>query len=121
MTEKHLYIVFGNPASPEQDAEFNEWYEGTHIPDVLAHVPGVVSAQRFKHQQLDSDAGKPVKFSYVTVYEIEGDPNEVMAKIGAGVASGEIRMAGAPFDAARMSMAFWTPVSEKAEKAKNAE
>jgi hypothetical protein len=116
MSEKHLYIVFGNPASPEQDAEFNEWYEGTHIPDVLTAVPGVVSAQRFKHRQLDRDAGKPVRYSYVTVYEIEGDPNEVMGAIGGGVASGEIRMDGAPFDPAKVNMAFWTPISEKVEK-----
>jgi hypothetical protein len=26
-------------------------------------------------------------------------------------------MDGAPFDATKMSMAFWTPISEKAEKA----
>ena|SRR5215469_1889783 len=116
MADRQLYIVFGNPASPEQDAEFNEWYEGTHIPDVLAAVPGVVSAQRFRHTQLAHEAGKPVRYNYVTIYEIEGDPNEVMAKIGAGVASGEIRVAGAPFDPAKVNMAFWAPISGKFEK-----
>src|SRR5215469_7082127 len=116
MADRQLYIVFGNPASPEQDAEFNEWYEGTHIPDVLAAVPGVVSAQRFKHKQLDREGGKPAKYEYVTIYEIEGDPNEVMGKIGAGVASGEIRMDGAPFDRTKVNMAFWTPISEKVQK-----
>ena len=114
MADRHLYMVFSNPTTPEQDAEFNEWYDDTHVPDVLA-VPGVVSAQRFKHHQLDRDAGKPARHSYVTIYEIEGDPNEVMGKIGAGVASGAIRMDGAPFDLAKVSMAFWTPVTEKVE------
>jgi hypothetical protein len=52
----------------------------------------------------------------VTVYEIEGDPNEVMAKIGAGVASGAIRMDGAPFDRTKVTMSFWKPVTEKAGK-----
>jgi hypothetical protein len=116
MTDKDLYIVFGNPESPEQDAEFNEWYEGTHIPDVLATVPGVVSAQRYKHTQLAREAGQPVKYNYVTIYEIEGDPNEVMGKIGAGVASGEIRMDGAPLDRTKVNMAFWAPISEKFQK-----
>jgi hypothetical protein len=51
----------------------------------------------------------------MTVYEIEGDPNEVMAKIGADSASGAIRMDGAPLDFARLSMAFWTPLTEKIE------
>jgi hypothetical protein len=112
-TDRHLYVVFGNPASPEQDAEFNEWYEGTHIPDVL-RVPGVLSAQRYKVSPLERDAHAP-KFSYMTVYEIEGDPNEVMAKIGADSASGAIRMDGAPLDFARLSMAFWTPLTGKIE------
>ena len=113
--DRQLYIVFGNPLTPEQDAEFNEWYDETHIPDVLK-LPGVLSAQRYKVRQLDRDAGTPPRFSYMVVYEIEGDPNEVMAKIGAGVASGDIRMDGAPFDRTKASMAFWTPVTEKVEK-----
>jgi hypothetical protein len=114
VADRQLYVVFGNPATPEQDAEFNEWYEGTHIPDVLT-VPGVVSAQRYKIRQLDREAGKAPKFSYMTVYEIEGDPNDVMAKIGGGVASGQIRMEGAPLDTAAISMAFWEPITEKIE------
>jgi hypothetical protein len=114
VSDKTLYVVFGNPPSPEQDAEFNEWYEGTHIPEVL-RVPGVLSAQRYKVRQLDGAGGKPPKFSYMTIYEIEGDPNEVMGRIGAGVASGAIRMDGAPLDPATLSMAFWTPLTEKIE------
>ena len=114
MADRHLYVVFGNPTSPERDAEFNEWYDQTHIPEVLA-VPGIISAQRFKHHQLDRDAGKPVRYSYVTIYEIEGDPNEVMGKIGAGLASGAIRMDDAPFDLTKVNMAFWDPVTEKIE------
>jgi hypothetical protein len=114
MSDRQLYVVFGSPLTPEQDGEFNDWYESTHIPDVLK-VPGVLSAQRYKVQQLDREAGKPPRFSYMTVYEFEGDQNEIMAKIGAGVASGEIRMDGAPMDPAKVSMAFWAPITEKVE------
>jgi hypothetical protein len=113
MSEKTLYVVFGNPVTPEREGEFNEWYEGTHIPDVLK-LPGVLSAQRYKVSPLDGVPAGP-KFSYMTVYEIEGDPNEVMAKIGAGVASGDVRMEGAPLDMAKLSMAFWSPVTGKIE------
>ena len=115
MNDRQLYIVFGNPLTPEQDAEFNQWYSDTHIPDVLAAVPGVLSAQRYKVNQLERDAGTAPKYSYMTVYEYEGDANEVMAGIGAAVASGEIRMDGAPMDPAKVSMAFWEPVTEKIE------
>jgi hypothetical protein len=115
MSDRQLYIVLGNPLTPEQDAEFNEWYNETHIPDVLAAVPGVRSAQRYKVRQLDRDADKAPRYSYMTVYEYEGDANEVMAGIGAAVASGEIRMDDAPFDRFKVNMAFWEPVTEKTE------
>jgi hypothetical protein len=111
VSDKTLYVVFGNPVTPEREAEFNEWYEETHIPDVLK-LPGVLSAQRYKVSPLDGVPGAP-KFSYMTVYEIEGDPNEVMASIGAGIGSGDVRMDGAPLDPANISMAFWTPVTAK--------
>jgi hypothetical protein len=115
MNDRQLYIVFGNPLTPEQDAEFNQWYSDTHIPDVLAAVPGVLSAQRYKVNQLDRDAGTTPRYSYMTVYEFEGDPNDVMAKIGGAVASGAIRMDDPPFDRYKVNMAFWTPISEKIE------
>jgi hypothetical protein len=114
VADRQLYIVFGNPTTPDQDGEFNDWYNNIHIPDVLA-IPGVLSAQRYKRSLLDREVGRPVDYGYVTVYEFEGDPNEVMAKIGAGVASGTIRMDGAPFDRTKVNMAFWTPVTEKVE------
>ena len=117
MADRQLYLVFGNPLTPEQDGEFNNWYDETHLPDVLAAVPGVLSAQRYKVNQLDRDAGTPPKYSYLTVYEFEGDANEVMATIGGAVASGAIRMDDAPFDRYKVNMAFWTPVTEKIESA----
>jgi hypothetical protein len=115
MNDRQLYIVFGNPLTPEQDAEFNQWYSDTHIPDVLAAVPGVLSAQRYKVNQLDRDAGNTPRYTYMTVYEFEGDANDVMAKIGGAVASGAIRMDDPPFDRYKVNMAFWTPISEKIE------
>jgi hypothetical protein len=37
MRNRQLYIVFGNPATPAQDGEFNDWHNNIHIPDVLGH------------------------------------------------------------------------------------
>lgn len=35
--------------------------------------------------------------------------------IGAGTASGAIRMDGAPLDPTQVRLAFWTPITEKTE------
>jgi len=50
--------------TPEQDAEFNDWYDNIHLAEVVAR-PGFVSARRFA----PAGPGKP----YVAIYEIESD------------------------------------------------
>ena len=54
------------PVSPERDGEFNDWYDRTHLPELLA-VPGFVSARRYRRV---GDDGAP---EYLAVYEIEAD------------------------------------------------
>ncbi len=50
--------------APEREAEFNEWYNHIHIPDVFT-FGGVVSARRYK-AFLPED-----RFDYAAVYEFE--------------------------------------------------
>jgi hypothetical protein len=61
-----VYVVRARPVSPDRDGEFNEWYDGTHVPELLA-VPGFVSARRFRRV---GDDGTP---EYLAVYEIDAD------------------------------------------------
>lgn len=67
---KYTLVVLTN-ASSGKDAEFNEWYNKVHIPDVL-NVPGFVAAQRFKiaDAQLDK-SDRPHR--YLALYELETD------------------------------------------------
>jgi hypothetical protein len=63
-----------------KDAEFNDWYSNTHIPEVVA-LPGFVSAQRF---EIAGDA--PTPYRYATVYQIEGSAAEAQTLLfGAGL------------------------------------
>ena len=59
-------VVQTGPVSAEREEEYNDWYAGTHIPEVLA-VPGFVGARRYK---LAGGDGTP---SYLAIYEIEAD------------------------------------------------
>ena len=38
-------VVQTGPVSAEREDEYNDWYSGTHIPEVLA-IPGFVAARR---------------------------------------------------------------------------
>lgn len=67
---KYTLVVLSN-ATADKDAEFNEWYNKVHIPDVL-NVPGFVAAQRFK--LADAQLGKADRpHRYLALYELDTD------------------------------------------------
>lgn len=64
-----VYVVRSRPVSAERDGELNDWYDRTHIPELLA-VPGFVSARRFRRVGGDGGDGGA---EYLAIYEIEAD------------------------------------------------
>lgn len=72
MARKGIFLVVSQPKSPDDDAEFNRWYDEHHVPDSLL-LPGFVRARRFrlaKEQLLPERATAP-GFGYVAIYEID--------------------------------------------------
>ena len=61
-----VYVVRSRPISAEQEDEYNEWYDRTHLPELL-QVPGFVSARRFRRVDADGAA------EYLAIYEIDAD------------------------------------------------
>ena len=57
-------------AVDDREDEYNDWYNNTHLKDVL-NVPGFVSAQRFRLSSAQRMANPPYK--YLAIYEIETD------------------------------------------------
>ena len=75
---KYLFYVLNNCSDPAQEAEFNEWFNDTHIPDVmgsgLLHNP-----MRFVKTTDSPDEDEP---RYLVTYEMEdGNPKEVMDRL----------------------------------------
>jgi hypothetical protein len=65
---KATVLVFTNCADPARENEFNEWYDNTHVPDVL-ETPGFVGCTRY---ELIGDPG-PGQGKFLAVYEVESD------------------------------------------------
>jgi hypothetical protein len=42
-----LFAVWTDIA-PEVEAEFNEWYDTEHVPQLLGEVPGFLSGRRYQ-------------------------------------------------------------------------
>jgi hypothetical protein len=77
---KHFLFHFAN-AVPGREAEFNAWYDDTHLGDVLA-VPGMIAATRYELEPIER-SGPPAPAGYVAVYEFEGEPSEVLPALSA--------------------------------------
>ena len=74
---KYLLVVETNSSDPAREAEFNEWYDKTHLPDVL-ETPGFTRATRY--EIIDPSDGKA---KFLATYEIEADDiDEAMKALG---------------------------------------
>jgi hypothetical protein len=107
---KYTFVVMTN-STAGKDAEFNEWYNKQHIPDVL-NVPGFVCAQRFKlaDAQMSRDTGK---HKYLALYEIETDDLPgVLKEMRARGGTDDMIMSDA-IDIKDVGAFIFTPVAEK--------
>ena len=64
----HLLVALSN-AVEGGEAEYDEWINGSHIPEMLS-VPGFVAAQRYEATHEQRSAGAP-PFRFVTLYELD--------------------------------------------------
>ena len=79
-----LFVVHSNPVEG-LEAEFNDWYDNRHLDDILA-IPGFTRARRYK---LSAAQFTPFEqFKYLAMYEIEGDPADVMAALQKAIDDG---------------------------------
>ena len=77
MTE-NLHLVFSKPPEAISDEEYNRWYD-FHLGEILV-VPGFVSARRYRLPTVKGD-WTPSGHRYLSAYEIEGDPRDVMTEL----------------------------------------
>ncbi|MFG1924540.1 hypothetical protein [Cryptosporangium sp. NPDC048952] len=77
---KTLLLVWSTPASPDVEAEFNRWYEETHIPELRAAVGSIEVVNRYRKHGTDGAT------RYLTVYEVDdADVDAATATFYAGI------------------------------------
>lgn len=76
---KEILIAMVNAVDGREN-EFNEWYSGEHIPQIL-DLPGFVSAQRYEVADTPEAAAG---YRYATVYEVEGSALEARNQLFTG-------------------------------------
>lgn len=102
----YLVMVLSNPVEGRDD-EFNDWYENTHLDEVLA-TTGFTTAQRF---QLEEARGPKPDHRYLAVYQTEGDSaEEVLARLSARRAE---RQQSDTIDMRGAALWVFTPTGER--------
>lgn len=101
---RYKMLVLSRPM-PGKDAEYNDWYQNTHLKQVVS-IPGYVSAQRLKMavNMRGEDA-----WPYMAIYEIETDDVEAAYKaLEAAAGDGSIAVSAA-FDYASVYASIYEP------------
>ncbi|MEJ5976000.1 hypothetical protein WG901_05100 [Novosphingobium sp. PS1R-30] len=88
---KFLMVVTSS-AREGRDADFNAWYDGTHLNEICA-LPGVTAGRRFDAIPVTPH---PQPAPYLAIYEIEAeDPASVLAEMMRRSEAGEMSMSDA--------------------------
>jgi hypothetical protein len=85
-------IVFNEPASPEVEEEYNAWYDGDYLTQILASVPTITGAKRYRLApgQNSSIPGAP---RYLAIYDIEADDvMDAFRQLGQATMDGKVIM-----------------------------
>jgi hypothetical protein len=87
------FIVFNEPKTPEAEADYNAWYDGDHVPQILEHVPAITGARRFRIAP-GQDVPIPGAPRYLAIYDIEADNvMEAFQQLGQATQDGKVVMA----------------------------
>jgi len=65
---KGVLVVMTDCTEPGREAEFNEWYDKVHVPDVL-EVPGIIGVTRYRLAEGVPGGDDPSRF--LALYELD--------------------------------------------------
>jgi hypothetical protein len=115
VTERGLLFVLAN-AVEGKEAEFNDWYDNVHVPDMLS-VPGILTCTRARFSDVEFLPGSRVEdYRYVTIYDVEAGDDEGFERIaenlraaffgGANVQASQLKSEGVTTEAMPISDAL---------------
>jgi hypothetical protein len=68
---RYLFFAFSDCKDPARQAEYNEWYNTYHVPDML-EIPGMIKATRWAASGNQSGQAR----QFLAMYELETDDIE---------------------------------------------
>ena len=88
---RNMLMILTSPVSGK-DAEFDEWYDTTHLPQVC-ETPGFVGASRWKKSPFEWPTERAViTQTRAALYTIEGSIDDAVNALMGRMADGSIEM-----------------------------
>jgi hypothetical protein len=69
---EYVCLVLTNAAAGREQ-DFNAWYDGVHLREVLDNLPGYVAGQRFRLHAAQRPGGRASSWTYLAEYEVRTD------------------------------------------------
>lgn len=86
-----VLLAWSNPVEG-REAEFQDWYDNTHIPELRALAPSMTTVNRYRLADVGQDSSEKVH-RFLTVYELDTtDVASVMGAIDQGASAGKLHM-----------------------------
>jgi hypothetical protein len=86
----NIHLVYSRKPDSISEEDYNRWYD-FHLGEILV-VPGFVSAHRFKLSGEVVDPDNDTVYTHLSLYEIEGDVDQVMRDLDDEAASGRMQL-----------------------------
>jgi hypothetical protein len=106
---KHVCVVLTNPV-PGREDEFNEWYTGRHLDDVIRAM-GCTRATRYELAAMDPPQTSEQR--YLAIYEVETDDiDATSAKLLAAAGTAGLPLSDA-LDLTSLKMLYFEQIAER--------
>lgn len=112
-----LFVALANPTSPTDADAFDNWYENTHVPELLANVKSLVGGTRYRVTDVEMLPGLPKStHQYLTVYEVdagtEAELEQTANELRTALTSGTLNMSPT-LDLGSAVAMFLLPIGER--------
>lgn len=109
---RYVFVVMTNSVEGKDD-EFNEWYTGRHLADVVA-LPPYVSARRYRLASTSPEQEAPHR--YLALYEVETDDLDETRKLLASVVRTDAMPWTDSIDDKTIKGWYYEPITEVVEQ-----
>jgi hypothetical protein len=81
---RYLFMALTNPV-PGREQAFDDWYDASHVPEIVASLPGFVAGRRYRAATDQRQNQMQPPWSRLAVYEVVAESSAALHRAAEGV------------------------------------